>query len=307
MTAFLLSLNCAIAAQPTATVEVTTKTAVNATKLFQGERAMIDLVKQVEAGPRLPNSPGLAATRNLIKTTVSASGWSFHEQDFEAFSPILKQVVKGQNLFAIYPKGAAVKYLVSAHYDTRPFADMDPDPALRQEPVPGANDGASGVAVLLELSRALRQADLKHGVALVFFDLEDHGVAGSNEGFCLGSRHFASHLPAEVKGFQAGINLDMIGDADLSLPMEGYSLSKAPKLVYDLWRIGNSLNPEVWLMERGPSVYDDHMPFLGSGQQYIDVIDIQYEAWHTTKDTADKCSSKSLDIVGDTVTTLILR
>lgn len=267
---------------------------------------MADLVKQVDGGPRLPDSPGIAITRELINKTLTDNGWSVHQQDFDAYSPILKQTASGQNIFAVYPKGAAVKYIVSAHYDTRPYADMDPDPARRQDPVPGANDGASGVAVLLELSRVLPQAAMKHGVALVFFDLEDHGVAGSNEGFCLGSRYFASHLPDEVKDFQSGINLDMVGDADLSLPMEGYSLSKAPKLTFELWRIGNSRFPDVWLKERGPSIYDDHMPFLGAGRQYIDVIDINYESWHTTHDTADKCSPKSLDIVGDTVATLIV-
>lgn len=293
-----------ITAQPTAASVAVGQP--DAAALFQGERAMADLVKQVEGGPRLPDSPGLATTRQLINDTLSENGWSVGRQDFEAFSPILKQTVSGQNVFAVYPKGAPVKYLISAHYDTRPYADMDPDPARRQEPVPGANDGASGVAALLELARVLPSAGIKHGVALVFFDLEDHGVAGSNEGFCLGSRYFASHLPPDIKDFKSGINLDMIGDSDLSLPMEGYSLSKAPKLTFELWRIGNRRFPAVWLMERGPSIYDDHMPFLGSGRQYIDVIDINYKYWHTTKDTVDKCSARSLDIVGDAVLTLIL-
>jgi len=273
---------------------------------FNGEQAMAYLVKQVEGGPRIPGSPGLDATRKLIKDTLAANGFDVVSQNFNAISPLLNQELQGENIVGIYPKGAKVKFLISAHYDTRPYADQDPDPARRQEPVPGANDGASGVAVLLELSRVLPLANPTHGVGLVFFDIEDHGAPGGPNGFCLGSRHFASNEPTQVKGYQYGINLDMVADAELTLPMEGYSLSKAPKLTFDLWNIGNSLYPSIWIKQRGPSIYDDHMPFLALGKSYIDVIDFDYKAWHTTEDTADKCSAKSLDIVGDTIQSFIL-
>ncbi len=304
LTAFILSGNCTTTAQTTHTL--TSSTSADIKTLFSGERAFADLVKQVEAGPRLPGTAGLMATRGLIKEQLTQNGWDYQEQPFKVLSPLLNQQVDGLNIFGVYPKGKPVKYLVSAHYDTRPFADMDPDPAKRQDPVPGANDGASGVAVLLELARVLPQVNLQHGVALVFFDIEDHGAPGNSNGFCLGSQHFAANLPETVKDFQFGVNLDMIADADLVLPMEGYSLTKAPKLTFDLWKVGNQLYPSVWLKQRGPSIYDDHMPFLARGKQYIDVIDFDYKPWHTTQDTADKCSPRSLDIVGDVVASFIL-
>lgn len=262
---------------------------------------MADLVSQVNAGPRLPNSPGIMATRKLITDTLTEMGWEVHTQDFEAFSPILESNQRGQNIFAIYPKETTATYVLSAHYDTRPYADMDPDPSKQNEPVPGANDGASGVAALLELGRIIPQSKPKGPIALVFFDLEDHGTAGKPSGFCLGSRYFAAHLPPQVKDFQYGINLDMIADADLTLPMEGYSLSKVSKLTFDLWKTGNAFYPQVWKMERGPMIYDDHMPFIAIGKEYIDVIDIEYPAWHTTNDTPEQCAAHSIEIVGDTV------
>jgi len=267
---------------------------------------MADLVKQVEAGPRIPGSPGLESTRKLIRDTLATNNFEVISQTFGAVSPLLNQKIQGENIVGIYPKGAKVKYLISAHYDTRPFADQDPDPARRAEPVPGANDGASGVAVLLELSRVLPLAKPAHGVALVFFDIEDHGAPGGANGFCLGSRYFASNEPVQIEGYQQGINLDMVADAELTLPMEGYSLSKAPKLTFDLWNKGSSLYPTIWIKQRGPSIYDDHMPFLALGKSYIDVIDFDYPPWHTTADTVDKCSAKSLDIVGDTILGFIL-
>jgi hypothetical protein len=273
---------------------------------FSGERAMADVVKQVQGGPRLPNSAGLQVTRQLITSELAAAGWAVCTQDFEAFSPLLGQTVPGQNIFAIYPKETTATCVISAHYDTRPFADMDPDPARRQEPVPGANDGGSGVAVLLELGRLIPRSQVQGSVALVFFDLEDHGAAGNNNGFCLGSRYFASNLPTQVKDFQWGINLDMVGGTDLKLPMEGFSLSKAPRLTFDLWKVGKAFYPQIWTTERGPMIYDDHMPFLAIGKQYTDVIDIRYPQWHTTTDIPENCSSQSLEAVGDTVLRFIL-
>lgn len=302
--------NGKITAQPqttqTAQQPQTTSTAKVDIPKFSGERAMIDLMRQVEGGPRLPDSPGMEATRQLIKNTLTEAGWEVHTQDFTAFSPQLQKTVPGQNIFAIYPKGTTATCIISAHYDTRPFADMDPDPARRQDPVPGANDGASGVAVLLELGRLIPQTQPTSGICLAFWDLEDHGASGNSNGFCLGSRYFASNLPAQVKDFQWGVNLDMVADIDMQLPMEGFSLSKAPKLTSAFWNLGHSLYPEVWTKTRGPMVYDDHMPFLAIGRPYIDVIDFDYAPWHTTADTPDKCSPRSLEIVGDTTLIFIV-
>lgn len=299
VTVTLLLLDCNLTAETTGSASTMNHNDYAA--VFSGERAFADLVKQVEYGPRIPGSSGLAATRSLINDTLLDNGWSVGHQDFQVESPLLKQRVSAQNIFGVYPKDAKVKHIISAHYDTRPFADMDPDISKRQHPVPGANDGASGVAILLEYARVIPLLNPREGVALVFFDIEDHGAPGNIKGFCLGSQYFASNIPTEVNDFQYGINLDMVADADLKLLMEGYSLTKAPKLTFDLWRFAGTINPDVWIRQRGPSVYDDHMPFLASGRQYIDVIDFEYQPWHTTADTPDKCSPQSLDTVGDAV------
>ena len=284
-----LSLSCDFTiAQPATTASVS----------FDGERAYDRLLDQVGYGPRLPDSEATSKTRELILKTLSSAGFSTGTQDFRAASPLYGREFAGQNLYGVYPAGSKVKYLISAHYDCRPRADNDPDPASRSLPVPGANDGASGVAILLELARNVPSLKLSHGVALAFFDLEDHGITA--ETFCHGSRFMALHLPKSLE-FELGINLDMVGDADLKVKMEGYSYQKCRKPTLDLWQKGNALYPDVFLLEQGPSIYDDHMPFIGQGKQFIDVIDFDYSHWHTTNDTADKCSPQSLEIIGHTV------
>jgi Zn-dependent M28 family amino/carboxypeptidase len=188
--------------------------------------------------------------------------------------------------------------MLSAHFDTRPVADQDKDPDKSAKPVMGANDGASGVAVLLELSRQVPKLNFPKGIALVFFDLEDHGAPTSNDGFCKGSQYMAAHFPPELQ-FEAGVNLDMVGDSNLRFRQERYSLSRFPDLTTRLWTVGASLYPQVFVQEMGPPVFDDHMPFLKSGKPYIDVIDFEYPSWHTGDDTADKCSAESLQVIGD--------
>jgi hypothetical protein len=267
---------------------------------FDGNRSFSYLEAQVNSGPRLPNYPGLEKTRGLIKSTLGANGFEIGSQPFMGKSQLLGQEFQGINLYGIYPKGAKVKYFISAHYDTRPVADEDPDPALRHQPILGANDGGSGVAVLLEMSNWIPKMKLPYGVALVFYDLEDHGLAQNDEGFCLGSEYMATHLPPELK-FEQGVNLDMVGDKSLELPMEGFSLQAFPDLTQKLWAVGEKLHSKAWQGESGRAITDDHMPFLKRGEPFIDVIDFDYPAWHTTADTADKCSSKSLEIVGDTM------
>jgi len=263
---------------------------------FNPDRAFGHLLQQCTFGPRLPETPAMDQTRTYIRTHLEKCGFKVGLQEFSARSPLLGREVPGVNIYATHGTGPA-KYMFSAHYDTRPFADQDPDPAKRREPVMGANDGASGVAVLLELAEAVHDAKLGKSVAFAFFDVEDHGAPADANGFCLGSRYMAAHMPPDLQ-FTYGINLDMVADNDLRLLMEGYSLAKTPKLVGDVWAVGKRRFPSVWIEEKGPSVYDDHMPFLGAGKAYIDVIDFSYPYWHTTGDTADKCSPQSLENVG---------
>lgn len=265
---------------------------------FDGASAYQFLIQQLQYGPRTPGSQATEKTRKLILGELAKNGFTTSTQEFRAFAPVLGKESKGVNLIGTFPRDAKVKYVISAHYDTRPIGERSADPSQRHTPIPGANDGASGVAILLELARVFHDNPPPCGVALVFFDLEDLGLPTESDGFCLGSSFMAENLPKELADFELGINLDMVGDQDLHLPMEAYSLAKAETAVQELWSIGSQLYPSVFVQEKGRAVYDDHMPFQKVGKAYIDLIDFDYPAWHTVEDSADKCSPDSLLAVG---------
>jgi len=184
--------------------------------------------------------------------------------------------------------------LVCAHWDSRPTADRDPDPSKRSLPVPGANDGASGSAIVLELARALADNRPPRGVILVLFDGEDYGARV--EDMLLGSRYFAQHYQGSAIEF--GVLLDMVGDRSLRIPIEGYSQQRAPQVVTRIWNAATAVGSLAYVNERGPSVQDDHIPLLDAGIPCIDAIDMTYAYWHTTADTPDKCSAASLAAAG---------
>ncbi|MGI8905144.1 MAG: M28 family peptidase [Candidatus Sumerlaeaceae bacterium] len=291
--AICLLLSCGFA------VGQTTST-LSAPARFDGQRAFSDLILQCELGPRLPGSNAHQKTREHILSVLEHSGLTTGSQPFTANSQLLGKSIAGVNLYGTYPKAPSIKYLLSAHYDTRPFADQEKSPEKAAKPVPGANDGASGAAVLLEIARQLPKLNLPHSVGLVFFDLEDHGLPTDSNGFCLGSQFMAKQLPATLQ-FENGINVDMVGDADLRLPVEGHSMRRAPDLAKRFWDLGARLHPAIFVKQSGPPVHDDHIAFLELGKPYIDIIDFNYPSWHTLGDTVDKCSPESLQAVGDTL------
>jgi Zn-dependent M28 family amino/carboxypeptidase len=182
--------------------------------------------------------------------------------------------------------------MFGAHWDSRAAADLDPDPSRRTQPVPGANDGASGVAVLLELAEALHRQPPAVGVELVFFDGEDQGEATRPEQFCLGSRYYARHLapPRPVAVFVA----DMVGDRDLCIYPERNSLAHAANLVALVSEGARRTGAHGFHGEPRHTLFDDHVPFLEQGIPAVDVIDFDYAYWHTTADTPDKVSAQSL-------------
>jgi len=278
-------------------------TAVAATQppRLNAERSWHYLCEQVNYGPRVPGSESIRKTRQLIIATLERNGFSTRTQTFRGFAPALQREVSGVNIIGIRPAGAQARFVISAHYDTRPIADNDPDPARRGQPIPGANDGASGVAILLGLADALAETPPPHGVALVFFDVEDCGMAKDPYGYCLGSRFMAQNLPEELENFALGINLDMVGKKNLRLPIEINSLRHAPDEVFALWEVGQIVAPSVFVNQKGREIYDDHVPFLERGKKFINVIDFDYPQWHTGADSIEHCDSQSLKAVGDTL------
>lgn len=259
---------------------------------FDGERALQWLQRQVDQGPRHPGSDGHVKTRQLL---IEALGPNTQVQEFTHTAG--GKSIPLANLIARFGPEEGERILLCAHWDTRPFADRDPNPANRNTPIPGANDGASGVAVLLELARLFRATPPPVGVTIVLFDGEDFGR--SLEEMFLGSRYFADN---QVGGpFRFGILLDMVGDADLQIYRERYSQTRARAVVDRVWRAAAELGYDHFRPSVGHTVMDDHLPLLDRGIPVIDVIDFDYPPWHTLADTVDKCSARSLRIVGAVV------
>ncbi len=199
----------------------------------------------------------------------------------------------------IASRGVGEYILLGAHYDTRILADQDPNRSLRGDPVPGANDGASGVAVLLELARTLPE-DLPVAIRLVFFDAEDNGGIDDWD-WILGSRAFVRELVDEPS---AAIIVDMIGDADLEVY---YERNSDVILMEEIWQQASDLGYEnIFIPEYKHSMLDDHTPFVEAGIPAVDLIDFNYPYWHTTSDTLDKVSPESLKAIGDTLTAWLL-
>jgi len=253
-----------------------------AERRFDGRRAFQHVQAQLAMGPRYPGSPGWERVQAYIQDHVVREGWRFEAQPFVAAG------VSGRNLVARAGQGPPI--LLGAHYDTRRRADRDPE--RPQEPVPGANDGASGVAVLLELARALDRPRLRNEVWLVFFDAEDQGGLDGLP-WIIGSTHFAATLPITPT---AMILVDMVGDAD---PQFYYERNSDPRLRERLWRIAAELGYARWFIpEPRWALLDDHLPFLQRGIPAVDIIDFDYAAWHTTADTLDRIAPQTLEAVG---------
>jgi Zn-dependent M28 family amino/carboxypeptidase len=260
--------------------------------VFDGERAWKDVKYQVSLGPRIPGTPGQDQILKWLNEELSKYKWEVELQIHEINGKTITNLVAS--------RGEDGRYiLLGAHYDTRIYADRDPDPGLRSLPVPGANDGGSGVAVLLEMARILPD-DLPIPVQIVFFDAEDNGGIEDWD-WILGSRAFIQQLEDPP---EAAIIVDMVGDADLTIYKEHNS---NVDLMGQIWEQARLLGyDEVFLPEYKFSVLDDHTPFIEAGIPAVDIIDLDYPYWHTTADTAGKVSVESLQIVGDTLLAWIL-
>lgn len=260
---------------------------------FDGQRAYQDVIYQVSLGPRTPGSEAHSQVIDWMKKELEENGWMVTIQETtQNGQPV-------RNVIAI--RGAGTPWrIIGAHFDSRMKADNDPDPANHDRAVPAANDGASGVAVLMELSRTLPD-DIPGQVWLAFFDAEDQGRLEGWD-WILGSRALAASLEGTP---DAVIVVDMIGDADLNIYQERNS---DPQITQELWEIAASLGyGEQFIPEPKHSMLDDHTPFLEKGIRAVDIIDFDYPYWHTLEDTPDKVSAESLEAVGSTVLNWLLR
>ncbi len=305
----LISTGCFASRQPTvspatATLAVPTpsQTPISEPQPFDGQKAWNDVAYQVSLGARTPQSQAHQQVENWILSQIQAAGWQSERQN----DTVMGHPV--HNIIAKFGQGRPW-VIVAAHYDSRIHADQDPDPQKRSQPVPGANDGASGVAVLLELARVLPTYLSPTGptsdtgyrqIWLVFLDTEDNGdIPGWD--WLLGSKSFVANLKDKP---DAAVVIDMIGDANLNIYKE---LNSNPQLTDQIWEQADRLRYSQYFIPQAKyRMLDDHIPFIDAGIPAVDVIDFDYPYWHTTADTADKVSGQSLKIVGDTLLAWLL-
>lgn len=253
---------------------------------FDGASAFRFAEEQMAFGPRIPGTSAHASAEAKIRDDLRAMGWRVEEQRFTYKGVGLANVVARLGADGPSP------IILGAHYDTRPKADRDP--SHPDQPVPGANDGASGVGVLLELARVLGLKPIDRPVWLVFFDGEDSGeIAGWD--WIVGSTYFAEHMTATPT---AVVVVDMVGDANLQLYEERNS---DKSLTQDIWSVAPKLGYRAFIPELKYPMLDDHTPFRLAGIPAVDIIDFDYPAWHTTGDTLDRISASSLEQVGRTL------
>ncbi len=255
--------------------------------VFAGASAYEHVLAQVAIGPRPVGTEAGWQTGDYIIAELEQAGWTVETQEF------VFQGVKGRNVIGKRGQGPVV--ILGAHYDTRPAADKDPDPARRDEWIEGANDGASGVAVLLELARVLETNKLKQEIWLAFFDAEDRGRL-EDWPFSVGARHMAENLTVEPESV---VVVDMIGDADQDIYFEHNS---HPALREEVWAVAAGLGyGDTIIPQLKHTIIDDHLPFAERGIPAVDMIDFDYPYWHTVEDTADKVAPESLHRVGRTL------
>jgi len=291
---------------------------------FDGEAALGYVRAQLAFGPRVPGTPGHRATGDWIVAQMRARADSVTVQEWIHVTSDGTRLPM-RNILAQVNPGAAQRVLYVAHWDTRPMADNERNLGARQRPIPGANDGASGVALLIALADALAKSPPLYGVDLLFVDGEDYGAFGKwedttqNKDVLIGSQHFVRTAPRTYQPL-FGVVWDMIGDAGLQIYQEQHSIENAPEVVARVWAVARELGyGKVFISEGKGYITDDHLPFLQHGFRVINVIDIDYcedggtgcfqegNLHHTLRDDVDRVSARSLQIVGDVGLTLLVK
>jgi glutaminyl-peptide cyclotransferase len=270
---------------------------------FNSARAFGDLVAQCEFGPRAPNTAAHDKALQYLYKSLASTTDLCRLQKFSYFDSLTGNTLALANLIASYNAKSGKRIMLCAHWDSRPRADNDSDSTKKNLPIPGANDGASGTAILLELGRLFRDIPPPIGVDIVLFDGEDYGLSGQEAGWFLGSSYFAQNLHGYWP--RMAILLDMVGDSSLAIYREGYSQRYAGDINDYIWKIAGETGSFAFIDSVKHTVSDDHIPLLTHGMKAIDLIDFDYHFWHTQSDTPDKCSEKSLLQVGNVLISAI--
>jgi len=290
-----------------------------ATIIFDADSAYRFVEAQVQFGPRVLNSPQHTACGDYLTAKLQSFGAEVIEQrtDLVAYNG---KILKARNIIGSYLPEASLRILLCAHWDSRPYADNDPDPANHHTPILGANDGASGVGVLLEIARQLQQRLPEVGVDIIFFDAEDMGtpyfykgaVTGENS-WCLGSQYWAKNPHVPNYKAQFGVLLDMVGSPAATFYKEGYSVQMAKAVVDKVWLKAATMGKgNLFINEKGGYITDDHLAVM-EGRRFpcIDIIDFNPymdgfgHYWHTVNDTMENISRETLKSVGEVLLSVI--
>ena len=284
------------------------RTATATSTGFNGSAAYNYAGAQVAFGPRVPGTPAAKQGGDWIIRQMRARADTVIVQSFTYTTADGKKLPL-RNILARFRPELPERVLYVTHWDSRPISESATTEALKKMPVPGANDGASGVGMFVALGDALKRTRPNVGVDLLFTDGEDYGQFGPPEvDVLIGSKYFAKHLPSADYKPLYGVLWDMIGDKDLRIPYEMFSFQRAPEVVSRVWQTAADLGyANIFVEESGGEVVDDHVPLLDAGLRVIDVIDLTYPPHHTPYDTMDKISAKSLATVGDVATALVTR
>ncbi len=271
---------------------------------FNADRAYDDLLAQCDLGTREPNSIGAKAAIEFYVKILESLADEVFLQNFQLDDPYADRKLDLTNIIARFQPEKQERIILCAHWDTRPRAEYDK--YYPNKPIIGANDGASGVAILLEIARQLKTTSTNPGIDIILFDGEDYGEPRDLQNYLLGSRYYVDHPYHPLA--QQVILLDMVGDTDLLLKIDPVSYQSAPRVMEEIWAVGVEIGYDQFQLVPGTAMYDDHVPFIEKGIPAIDIIDFEYPGpdnryWHTHDDTPDKCSPESLEAVGNTVLT----
>jgi hypothetical protein len=276
---------------------------------FDGDQAHAWVRHMVEAGPRIPNTPAHRAVGDWLIAQLRARADTVVVQEWVHVT-LAGDSLRLRNIFARFRPAETGRVLYVSHWDSKPHADMDPDPAKRTQPVPGAEDGASSTALLLGVADALKRQPPAMGVDLLLVDGEDYG-SFDDEGapdVMIGARWFAQHLPAGYAPL-FGVLWDMVADYSQRFLQEDNSLRGAPEVVERVWSTAQRLGYGRQFPNQGVgAITDDHVPLQQAGLRIVDVIDCcsgEYPYWHTTADTPDKVSPAALAVVGRVALALV--
>lgn len=286
---------------------------------FNADSAYAFVEKQVDFGPRIPGSDAHKACGDYLVAKLTGFGALVTEQKADITHYDGKNLSIRNIIGSFYPEKEK-RILLYAHWDTRPFADEEPDPGRQQQPIAGADDGASGVGTLLEIARNLSQYPLEVGVDIIFFDLEDWGQPSfetdwvQGEWWCLGSQYWSEQPHVENYKADYGILLDMVGAANASFLKEGYSTQYASNILEKVWNTAVKLGyGNYFLSKSGGYITDDHLPVNKHHRApSINIINLKTDTqtgfaphWHTHRDDMRNIDRSTLKVVGQTVMEVI--